>query len=96
MAYRLDWSGVMKDRVRELYAEAVTLGQGHRFREGLRSLADRMEQDPHDLGEICYHTGLGHPVRVAGADPLVIDFVIYESLQTVCPVKVTRLSGRGE
>ncbi len=92
MAYRVDTSATMRDRLRELYAEAHAQGRGGAVLRALRNLHDRLVQNPLDVGEIVFHIPSGAPVHADVEAPLATHFVIYETTQAVCIVRADLLS----
>ena len=91
MAYRVETSSVLLARIQELKTEANAAGQGNTFNAGLKDLHSRIAANPFTAGELKYHTPMGYPVYSAGSGPAVVSYVVYESRQTACVIKVDRL-----
>jgi len=92
MAFRIDASEVIRERIRQLQAAALLSVQGSQFREGLARLFARLAGDPLAVGEMTYRTPMGHPVFVAVSGPTAINYVVYEVEQAVGIVRVERLN----
>jgi len=78
-SYRVEFSGLIRRELRKLLRHAVWQGRGPQFREALRTILNRLTNDPNSLGEPLYRlAALRLQVRQVAIRPLVVDFAIHD------------------
>jgi hypothetical protein len=82
--YRVEFSGMIEQELRELLRQAVWQGRGPQFREALRKVFHHLVRQPNELGEPLYRlTNLRLHVRHVAVGPLVIHFAVHENYPLV-------------
>ena len=93
--YRIELSGAVSQKLRNLLRRAIWEGRGPQFREALRIIFHRLAHDPNELGEPLYRLyALDLRVRSVAVLPLAVHFAVHEHRRLVFIKSVDLLSSQ--
>jgi hypothetical protein len=94
--FRLGFSGVIAEAIRQLQRQASREGWGAHFLQALRKIVERLRSSPSDLGEPLYRLpALRMEVRCVVLRPIYIDFAVCEDRPLVL-IKAVKLLSKQE
>jgi hypothetical protein len=93
--FRLEFSAVIAESLRQLQRRASREGRGKEFLLAVRQVVERLRQNPSDFGEALYRLpALRMQIRCAALGPLGIDFAVCED-QPLVFIKAVKLLSTG-
>jgi hypothetical protein len=94
--YQIGFSGVIAEAIRQLQRQATREGRGPEFLDALRTIVERLQDNPVEVGEPLYRLPvLRMNVRCVLIRPLYIDFAVCEDRPLVFIKLVKLLSKAG-
>lgn len=94
--FHLGFSGVLAEAIRQLQRQASHEGRGKEFLVAIRTVMDRLRQDPREFGEPLYRlSAMRMQVRCVAVRPLYVDFAVCEDRPLVFLKAVKLLAPEG-
>ena len=76
--YQVHASGVVLELIRQIQRQAEREGRGEKVLASLHHIYERLQEDPHHLGEALYRLpSLRLQMHTCAVRPLVVDFAVH-------------------
>ena len=87
--YKVEISGVIKTEIKRLANLAATAGQKQAYLDAWLAIEKRLQSDPLQFGECCYHLAKGKlRCQIGVVSPVAVEFAIHEEKHTVVLLKI--------